>query len=149
MGLKNIWVVKPSCNSKGQGITLSGDLNEVIHDSQQMQNRVIQKYIENPLIFSENSLKNSILFRKKFDIRLWVLVKSFKPLVVYSFSKGYLRLCAKQYDSSLEDLASNNRHLTNYSLNRKTYFGKESESVLKQSYLEEVLLKHRGVHWDY
>lgn len=113
-----------------------------------MQNRVVQKYIETPLLFNETTLKNSILFKRKFDIRLWVLVKSFRPLVVYSFSKGYLRLCAKQYDSTLEDITNMNRHLTNYSVNRKSYFGKETESVLKQCYLEELLLKHRQVQWD-
>ncbi len=144
LGCQNIWVVKPSCNSKGQGISLSNDLS-AIYDSQQMQNRVVQKYIETPLLFSETVLKSSILYKKKFDLRLWVLVKSFRPLVVYSFSKGYLRLCAKQYDS--QDILNMNRHLTNYSVNRKSYFGKESESVLKQCYLEELLLKHRRVDW--
>ena len=49
--------------------------------------RVVQKYIEAPLLLNN----------KKFDIRVWVLVTSFDPLVVYYYDNFYLRLCSADY----------------------------------------------------
>ena len=48
----------------------------------------MQKYIERPLLFRE----------RKFDIRQWVLVRSFQPLEVHVFSSCYLRLCNDAFD---------------------------------------------------
>lgn len=37
------------------------------------------------------------IVNRKFDIRLWVLVKSCSPLVVYVYDEGYLRITAEDY----------------------------------------------------
>lgn len=39
----------------------------------------------------------SKLDNKKFDIRLWVLVKSFCPLEAYIYEEGYLRISQDEY----------------------------------------------------
>ena len=57
--------------------------------------------------------------KKKFDIRLWVLVTSYQPITAYVFTKCYLRICGKEYD--LGDFKDNYAHLTNYSINKKHY----------------------------
>jgi len=46
-----------------------------------------------------------------------VLVNSWEPLDVCVFSSAYLKICAQSYDlTKLEDV---NRHLSNYTLNKK------------------------------
>ena len=37
------------------------------------------------------------LIKKKFDIRFWVLVKSFSPLSVYIYDEAYLRISSESY----------------------------------------------------
>lgn len=32
------------------------------------------------------------IVKKKFDIRFWVLVKSFSPLIIYVYNEAYLRI---------------------------------------------------------
>ena len=52
---------------------------------------------------------------RKFDIRVWVLVKSFSPLEVYIYDEGYLRISYENY--KLDSINDNTCHLTNYSTN--------------------------------
>lgn len=68
---------------------------------------------------------------RKFDLRQWVLVRSFQPLKafslsrpfrierceVYMFSSCYLRLCNEPYD--LGDLQNRQRHISNWSVNKR------------------------------
>ena len=84
--------MKPSGNSRGQGIFLIDKLDEALDSGAKMKARIIQKYIEKPLIFNNSKLNH--FSQKKFDIRQWVLVKSFVPLKIYMFSTCYLRVCS-------------------------------------------------------
>jgi hypothetical protein len=47
-----------------------------------MNARVVQKYVESPMLLHVPELAHAPV---KFDIRQWVLVTSFEPLVVYMF----------------------------------------------------------------
>jgi len=68
---------------------------------------VVQEYIPNPML----------IFGRKFDLRLYVVVTSYDPLVAYLHSEGLVRFAAKPYkESEVYDRAS---HLTNYSIGRK------------------------------
>lgn len=66
----------------------------------------MQRYVERPLL----------LFGKKFDLRLWVFVRSFSPLKAFLFTEPYLRLCSEKYDAS--DLTNRFKHLCNWSVNK-------------------------------
>ncbi len=53
---------------------------------------------------------------RKFDLRQWVLVTSYEPLVVYSFSDFYLRICGS--DFNLHDIGDSYKHLSNYTIQK-------------------------------
>lgn len=96
-------------------------INEAIYSGTNLKARIIQKYIENPLIIKNPNFK--LLNKKKFDIRQWVLVKSFNPLKVYMFSSCYLRICCSEFNfDNIKDPFS---HLTNFSLNKAAYQAKK------------------------
>lgn len=106
-GPRNVWIVKPGSSSKGCGVACTHSLPEVLHQCRVSQDRIVQKYLENPLLLFSG---------RKFDIRQWVLVTSFRPLQAYMFSTCYLRLCNRPYD--LGDLEDRQRHVSNWSVNR-------------------------------
>ena len=71
---------------------------------------IIQKYIENPLLY----------FGRKFDIRIWALLT--QDLKIYVFKEGHLKCCSINYDLNSENTFC---HLTNYSFQKyNSNFGK-------------------------
>lgn len=69
---------------------------------------VISRYIDNPLLIGG----------KKFDLRLYVLVTSFRPLKAYLFTQGFCRFCTVKYDTSVTELDNMYVHLTNVSVQK-------------------------------
>lgn len=79
-----MWIMKPTARSQGKGIFIINKLAQIKKWS--MQSRwaqmplkeayVISRYIEDPLLIGS----------KKFDLRLYVLVTSYRPLKVYQVS---------------------------------------------------------------
>ena len=88
-----IWIMKPTGSAQGKGIFLFNKLSQVIDwkkdtkwksDTQKEKEvaaYVVQRYIENP----------QLIGGKKFDLRLYVLVTSYSPLVVYIYRSGFCR----------------------------------------------------------
>ena len=102
---KNIWIVKPSCSSRGRGIYLVNDPSQV----PKQEDCVVSRYLDNPLL----------LFGHKFDLRLYVVVTSYDPLRVYIYREGLTRFASERYSN--EDICSEEasyKHLTNYSINK-------------------------------
>ncbi|KAL4462228.1 hypothetical protein ABPG72_018826 [Tetrahymena utriculariae] len=144
-GTKNIWIIKPSANSRGSGIYLVDKLDEAIDSGLKMQARIVQKYIERPLIFQ--GTKYTKLNNKKFDIRQWVLVTSFKPLKIYFFTSSYLRVCSQSFD--LDNIKILSKHLTNFSLN-KNNLAKENwdETVVELKDLITYLKEYKNIDYQ-
>lgn len=55
---------------------------------------IVSKYISDPLCIDEH----------KCDIRLYVVVTSFDPLVIYLYEEGLVRLATVKYDKTAENL---------------------------------------------
>ncbi|CAK9055832.1 unnamed protein product [Durusdinium trenchii] len=106
-GGRNVWIVKPGTNSKSNGIECMSHLKELLQHCDRMPNRLVQKYVERPLLLFSG---------RKFDIRQWVLVRSVEPLKVFLFSECYLRLCNGMYD--LGDLRDRERHISSWQVNK-------------------------------
>jgi hypothetical protein len=62
---------------------------------------IIQKYIEKPLL----------LYGRKFDIRVWVLLN--QDCDVFMFKEGYLRTSSSEFKINLKNVDDQYVHLTN------------------------------------
>ncbi|KAI4887667.1 hypothetical protein NFI96_001567 [Prochilodus magdalenae] len=96
------WICKPVDLSRGRGIFIFEDIKHLVYNSPV----IIQKYISSPLLISGY----------KFDLRIYVCVKSFCPLTIYMHQEGLVRFATEKYNlTSLDNLFS---HLTNTSINK-------------------------------
>uniref|UniRef100_A0A8B9F5F0 Tubulin tyrosine ligase like 11 n=1 Tax=Amazona collaria TaxID=241587 RepID=A0A8B9F5F0_9PSIT len=106
---KPTFIVKPDGGCQGDGIYLIRDPSD-IRQTGSIQSRpaVVQEYICKPLLVD----------KLKFDIRLYVLLKSLEPLEIYIAKDGLSRFCTEPYqEPTLKNLHQVFMHLTNYSLN--------------------------------
>ena len=123
-GYHNIWIIKPSNLSRGRSIQCINSLNQINNISSNINNYfVIQKYIENPMI----------IYKRKFDIRQWVLVTHLNPLTLWMWEEPYLRFSAEDYD--IDNFSNIYSHLTNNSIAKYSEKYK-SESLIKEDMWE-------------
>uniref|UniRef100_A0A8C0X6M5 Tubulin--tyrosine ligase-like protein 5 n=3 Tax=Castor canadensis TaxID=51338 RepID=A0A8C0X6M5_CASCN len=87
------WIVKPVASSRGRGVYLINNPNQISLE----ENILVSRYINNPLLIDDF----------KFDVRLYVLVTSYDPLVIYLYEEGL-------------NIRNQFMHLTNYSVNKKS-----------------------------
>ncbi|CAH1155614.1 unnamed protein product [Phaedon cochleariae] len=102
--IKGPWIVKPVASSRGRGIFLAETPNQVPAE----ENLVVAKYISNPLLVAG----------RKCDLRLYVVVTSFDPLLIYIYEEGLVRFATVKYDSNHKQLWNPCMHLCNYSINK-------------------------------
>ncbi|KAK7907745.1 hypothetical protein WMY93_016357 [Mugilogobius chulae] len=115
-GLPVHWICKPVDLSRGRGIFIFEDVKDLVYDS----TVIVQRYISNPLLISGY----------KFDLRIYVCVKSFSPLIVYIHQEGLVRFATEKYQlSHLDNLYS---HLTNTSINKFSPFYKTEKGKVGQ-----------------
>ncbi|KAL4495059.1 hypothetical protein ABPG72_015759 [Tetrahymena utriculariae] len=142
----NFWILKPCGSSKGQGLQIMSDDNQIVNYTNQLQTRLVQKYIER--IYICKSQVYPQLYNKKFDLRLWVLVKSFNPLRVYYYKQAYLRVCSSEYD--LQDTRNIFSHFTNYSINRNKFIQNNNveDSAISLKLLKDIIKKEHGISYQ-
>ncbi|KAM9068567.1 tubulin polyglutamylase TTLL11 isoform X4 [Sarcophilus harrisii] len=106
---KPTFIVKPDGGCQGDGIYLIKDPSDIrIAGNLQSRPAVVQEYICKPLLID----------KLKFDIRLYVLLKSLEPLEIYIAKDGLSRFCTEPYqEPNFGNLHHVFMHLTNYSLN--------------------------------
>lgn len=101
----NYWIIKPIGLSRGRGISVVSDIDEVSYS----RPIVIQRYISDPFLF----------LGFKFDLRIYVLVTSFAPIEAFIYKEGLARFGSRPYSSRLESLRDNRIHLTNSSIQKE------------------------------
>ena len=73
------------------------------------------------LLYSWISNLNCSSSSKKFDLRIYVLIKSFDPIEAYICDEGLARFCTQDYKLPTKDNMRNLfMHLTNFSLNKNS-----------------------------
>ncbi|XP_051662701.1 tubulin polyglutamylase TTLL5 isoform X5 [Manacus candei] len=100
------WIVKPVASSRGRGVYLINNPNQIVVED----NILVSRYINNPLLIDDF----------KFDVRLYVLVTSYDPLVIYLYEEGLARFATVRYDQASKNIKNQFMHLTNYSVNKKS-----------------------------
>lgn len=122
-GSDNVWICKPSYNARGLGIFCFNQKEDIINtfSKKAPAPKIVQKYIERPLLLKNLSAKGDPRDLRKFDIRQWVLLTSVDPLKVYVYKKAYLRICGQSYD--IRKLDDHIRHLSNWSIQKKEAHG--------------------------
>ncbi|KAJ8024263.1 putative tubulin polyglutamylase TTLL1 [Holothuria leucospilota] len=113
------WIMKPTGKARGIGIFLINKLSQLkkwsrdsktsfFQSSSARDSYVISRYIDNPLLIGG----------KKFDLRMYVLVTSYRPLKCYVYELGFCRFCTVKYSASSAELDNMFIHLTNVSIQK-------------------------------
>ncbi|XP_054577345.1 inactive polyglycylase TTLL10 isoform X2 [Eptesicus fuscus] len=152
------WICKPTASNQGKGIfllrsqpdlaTLQAKVQSLEDDPvyrrmpfRTPQARVVQRYIENPLL----------LDGKKFDVRSYLLIACAMPYMVF-FGHGYARLTLRLYDPHSQDLSG---HLTNQFMQKKSplYMLLKEDTVWSMEqlnrYINDKFSKTRGLPRDW
>ncbi len=143
---KNMWIVKPPNSNQGRGIRVFSGLSQVKRFVGGGGRRaktgfgnewVVQKYLEAPLL----------LWGRKFDIRIWVLVTH--DFEIYMYREGYLRTSSSLFTTDLRTGGDQSFvHLTNFCMQKHSpSVGKyEDGNTLSfddfQCYLDEHHAEH-------
>jgi hypothetical protein len=108
-----LWLLKPVASSRGRGIRLLTDLDNI------PKKILATHYIYNPHLING----------KKYDLRLYLLVTGYAPLKIYLFDNGLARFCSEEYDLDPEKMSDSYIHLTNYSINKTSSKFEANDSV--------------------
>ena len=111
-----MWIMKPTARSQGKGIFIINKLAQIKKWSTQSrwaqmplkEAYVISRYVDDPLLIGG----------KKFDLRIYVLVSSYRPLRVYQYCHGFARFCNARYNTDMGDIDNPFIHLTNVAIQK-------------------------------
>ena len=100
----DLWMIKPKLGSLGSKIRLLKDISSI-----NLRNYILTKYLKNPYLI--RGYKN--------DFRFHGLVTSIKPLKLYLYNEGLVRLASEKYNSSISSNQNDFAILTNIFINKK------------------------------
>ncbi|EGG16562.1 hypothetical protein DFA_09109 [Cavenderia fasciculata] len=101
----DLWIMKPKFGGRGTGIKLFNNTKHIPNDDEY----VVQQYIRNPLLINGH----------KFTIRMYVLITSLDPLIVYIHDNGVLKFATTPFKSDNQTFNDDNMsmHITNQAVN--------------------------------
>ena len=105
--LKNdndVWMIKPTMGSLGLKISILTNYSDI-----KLKNYLITKYLYNP----------HLIKGYKYDLRFHGLVSTIKPLKLYLYNEGLVRLASEKYNFSVSDPHNKYSFLTNLFINKK------------------------------
>ncbi|XP_012345845.1 tubulin polyglutamylase TTLL5 isoform X2 [Apis florea] len=98
------WIVKPKASSRGRGIYIVNSPEKILTD----ESVIVAQYINNPLLVDGH----------KCDLRLYVAVTNYDPLLIYLYEEGLVRFATVKYDGGNQYIWNPCMHLCNYSINK-------------------------------
>ncbi len=95
------WIIKPKRSSRGRGISVEEDAGDVPLSPKWL----VQDYLSNPHLYD----------KRKYVLRLYVLIVGVEPLRVYLYRDGFVKLASEPYrEGDYDNLYA---HLTNPDVN--------------------------------
>jgi len=128
----NLWLIKPKGAARGIGIHFLKNVDEI------NKTDIVTKYISNPLL----------LEKKKFDLRVYLLVTGHDPLKIYIYKESFARMSSDEYDLELEDLDNVFKHLTNVSVNKKKKTQNGSSFIWSLPKVKRYISEEYGVDFN-
>lgn len=107
-GIMNVWILKPNVENRGRGILLHNTEQKILQLQTQYpeQNYIVQKYVEKPFL----------VYKTKFDIRLFLLtVFDGTRFSIWMYKNCYFKFCSQEF--SLNNFHES-IHLTNHAVQR-------------------------------
>jgi hypothetical protein len=120
---KALWIVKPVNLSRGRGVHLLKGEEEFKYLYKRAKTLamppliLISRYIDKPHLIN----------KKKYDLRIYVLIVSFSPLRIYLYNNGLTRFATEDYKHG--DYDNVFIHLTNYSINKNNLKYKPNQNI--------------------
>jgi len=106
LNLNNLWLVKPFNTSVGYGIHFLESLEKEIKERERF---IITKFIS----------KMDLIDNKKYDLRLYALITGLKPLRIYFYKNGLVRIASSVFNISKFGVHNRYMYLTNTGVNDK------------------------------
>ena len=101
LNIDNLWLIKPKFGRRGNGIKIFQNLNSI------PKSFILSKYLSHP----------HLLYNKKYDFRVYILVTGIAPLKIYLYQEGLVRLTSENYSLDLNKIDNKYIHLTNVAIN--------------------------------
>eukprot|EP00842_Homolaphlyctis_polyrhiza_P003895 jgi/Hompol1/4506/HPOL_003660-RA len=153
-----VWIMKPVGKAQGKGIFLINKMSQISNwkkdprlkgnrgtgangeDGEGPEAYIVQRYIENPYLIGG----------KKFDIRAYVLVTSYYPLVVYIHRNGFCRFSNTQFSMHVKDISNLYIHATNVAIQKTSpnYDGDKGCKWLLRNLKMYMISKHGNAQVD-
>ena len=143
-----LWIMKPIGRAQGRGIFVVNKISQITRwlaerakcdgENVCVDNYVAQRYIANPYCVGG----------RKFDMRLYVLVTSFRPLTAYLYREGFARFTASRYTCDKESIHDQMVHLTNHAVQKKdaNYDAEKCDLRWSVRSLRQYIAAKHGVH---
>ena len=147
---KRIFLIKPVNWFSGLGIKITDSIGKIFKhklfrrvlllDDILLQGGkyLVQEYIDRPLLIKG----------RKFDVRLFLLITSVDPLIVYLYNDGLVGLSCEQFTMDSGELGNKYVHLSNYNINKNHDSFNFKEHRWKLSRLWNYLRQEHGVDTD-
>jgi len=110
--------MKPTARAQGKGIFLVNKLAQLKKwaNIPKIPGQNMKPEYKEPYIISRYVEKPFLVGGKKFDLRMYVLVTSYRPIKAYLHSGGFARFCTEKYSSDPNEVDNMMVHLTNVAI---------------------------------
>lgn len=110
--MDNHWIIKPWNLARSLDTTITSNLSEIVRLAQTGP-KIVQKYVENPMLFYRPTSNGKV----KFDVRYVILLKNVEELEVYVCKQFFLRFANIPFEMNQFDVYEQHFTVMNYNEN--------------------------------